>query len=94
MFEITKTADGTIELDGRFDASQEDAARAVLDEISSSVVVDFGALKYISSAGLGILLRVQKRLMGQGDSMSIVNLSPHIREIFEMAGFDRIFKLD
>jgi anti-sigma B factor antagonist len=94
MFEIRKTTDGTIELEGRLDASQEEKASSVLDTLDQSTVVDFGDLKYIASAGLGILLRAQKRLMGKGHTLKIINLNPHIREIFEMAGFDRIFQIE
>lgn len=94
MFEIRQTSDGRVELEGRFDASQELKAGEILDNLSGSTVVDFKELKYIASAGLGILLRAQKRLMGQGHSLKIININPHIREIFEMAGFDRIFQLE
>jgi anti-sigma B factor antagonist len=94
MFEIRKTADGTVVLEGRFDAAQEDKARAVLDELTDTTVLDFQELKYIASAGLGILLRAQKRLQVQGKTLRIVNLNPHMREIFKMVNFDRIFQLD
>lgn len=94
MFEIRKAGEGRIELEGRFDASQEGRARELLDSIEGPTVIDFGGLKYIASAGLGILLRAQKKLVAEGHSLKIVNLNPHIREIFEMAGFDRIFDLE
>lgn len=94
MFEISQGEDGIIKLKGRLDAAQEARAREVLDAATGSSVVDFGELSYISSAGLGVLLRAQKRVMADGHTLRIVNLSPHIREIFEMAGFDRIFQLD
>ncbi len=94
MFDIKRTESGTINLAGRFDASQESRAQAVLDQVSESATVDFQELKYISSAGLAVLLRTQKKLMVSGQALKIVNISPQIRELLEIAGFDRIFDLD
>jgi anti-anti-sigma factor len=94
MFEIRQTPEGTVVFEGRFDAAQEDKARSVLDRLDDTTVLDFRELSYIASAGLGILLHAQKRLQAQGKTLRIVNLSPHLREIFKMVSFDRIFQLE
>ena len=94
MFEITHDDDGTVSLHGRLDASQVDNARSVLDQITESCKVDFGDLSYISSAGLGLLFGTQKRLVDGGGGLTLINLSPHIREIFQIAGFDNIFEIE
>ena len=93
MFEIKRDENGTISLHGRLDASQVDAARAVFDQATESCEVDFGELSYISSAGLGLLFGTQKRLVDSGGGLILINLSPHIREIFQIAGFDNIFEI-
>jgi anti-sigma B factor antagonist len=67
--------------------------RDVLEKVVSTTKVDFGELRYISSAGLGILLSTQKRLRDSGHTLQIVNMTPHIRDIFSIAGFDFIFDL-
>lgn len=92
MFEIRRSED-CITLHGRFDAAQTEAASDLLDEVSESTTLDFSELDYISSAGLGVLLATQKRLMAGGHGLRLRNLNPHIREIFEMAGFTRIFEI-
>ena len=93
MFEITRDDEGTISLNGRLDASQVDSARAVFDQVTESCRVDFAELSYISSAGLGLLFGTQKRLVDGGGGLTLINLSPHIREIFQIAGFDNIFEI-
>lgn len=93
MFEITRDDEGTISLNGRLDASQVDRARAVFDEVTEPCRIDFSGLSYISSAGLGLLFGTQKRLVDSGGGLTLVNLSPHIREIFQIAGFDNIFEI-
>ena len=93
MFEIKRDTNGTVSLLGRLDASQVDNAKAVLDQVTESCEVDFAELSYISSAGLGLLFGTQKRLVDSGGGLTLVNLNPHIREIFQIAGFDHIFEI-
>ena len=93
MFEAKRNAAGEIHLSGRFDASQVDKARAVFDEITTTCVVDFSNLDYISSAGLSVLLLTQKRLSQAGHSLKLKNLSIHIKQVFEYARFDLIFEI-
>lgn len=93
MFEI-RDDNGTILLLGRFDASKADMAKEVFGTLSTSATVDFSQLDYISSAGLGVLLGTQKRLAGSGQRLKLTHLNQHIREIFRIAGFDRVFEID
>lgn len=94
MFAIRVVDEGRIELEGRLDAAQAGKARAVLAEVERSAVLDLAALEYISSAGLGVLFAAQKRLMGTGAGLRLVNLDPHVREVFQIAGFDAVFEID
>jgi anti-anti-sigma factor len=55
--------------------------------------VDLAGLDYISSAGLGVLLKTQKRAMAAGRGLRIVNVNRHIADIFRYAGFDKIFEV-
>ena len=83
-----------MQLIGRLDASQVEAAREAMNRLNASSIIDFGELEYISSAGLGMLLGIQKRLMESGGTLKLINMNRHIREIFRMAGFDRIFVIE
>jgi anti-anti-sigma factor len=94
MFDVSRGESGSLFFTGRLDASQADRARAVLDAISESCTIDFAALDYISSAGLGALLATQKRLSDTGRTLTLVHLNKHIREIFRIAGFDIIFPIE
>jgi len=93
MFDIRINAEGNVELEGRFDASNADIAKELFDKIEKSCIVDFKHLKYISSAGLGELLSAQKRLMAKGETLKLINMSDHIRDVFNYAGFHRVFEM-
>lgn len=94
MFEIGYGARGEILLSGRFDASQAERAETFLDGVDGSLVADLGKLEYISSLGLGVLLKTQKRLRQKGGGLKLIGLSPHLREIFRYSGFDRVFEIE
>jgi anti-anti-sigma factor len=94
MFSVILTNDNTINLTGRFDASQADAAKKEFGKIEQSATVDFADLDYISSAGLGVLLMTQKRLMEKGHKLKLINMNSHVREVFKYARFDYIFDIE
>jgi len=94
MFEITHGKDGELILSGRLDAAQEGKASAVFDALAGQHVVDLKHLVYISSLGLGILLRTQKRLKASGGGgLTLINVNPHILNIFRFAGFDQVLDI-
>lgn len=93
MLEIWVEDDGTVMLKGRLDASQAEAAEAVMDDIEGTCVVDFSELDYISSAGLKVLLATQQRLWESGGEIRLAGMTPHVRMVFDLAGFDNVFKI-
>ena len=93
MLEIKHIGDQVYNVAGRFDASQIDTAKKVLDSIQTSVVLDCKDLEYISSAGLGMLLVTQKRLDEINHHIKLINLKKQIRDVFQYSGFDTIFEV-
>lgn len=94
MLAIEQTADGTVLMAGRFDAAQCASAQAFLDKLHGAVTLDCSRLEYISSAGLGVLLKTQKRLMSGAGGLRLSGVSRHLRDIFQYSGFDQIFEIE
>lgn len=94
MFEIKPEAGGRLLLVGRFDAAQVENAMDVFSKLDESTVLDCAELVYLSSAAYGVLFKAQRRLVDAGHSLKLVNLSPHLREMFEIAGFDQILQIE
>jgi anti-sigma B factor antagonist len=95
---IDKTNDGaksTLKITGRLDtatAPELEKAIATLEADVKELVLDFAELKYISSAGLRVVLAAQKKMKTQG-SMVIMNANESVMEVFEITGFADIVKL-
>ena len=94
MFQIEIDESGTVVAEGRLDAAQAPRAQEFLDELQGECVLDLGKVDYISSAGLGVLLRTHKRLMGDGQGLKLVNVRSHINDIFMYSGFDKLFEIE
>jgi len=94
MLDIRLGDNGEIVITGRLDASQAERVESFLEAIEEPKIVDFSDLEYISSLGLGVLLKAQKRLTGSaGAGLTLVNLNKHILDVFRYSGFDRIFEI-
>jgi anti-sigma B factor antagonist len=82
---------------GRMDSHSSTEAGANIDGLieggSRRIVVNLGGLDYISSSGLRILLSALKQLKKEDGELKLACLQPSVREVFSMAGFDRIFSL-
>src|SRR5262245_44932560 len=94
MFDIKVDEQGRVVLTGRLDASQEARVSAVFDVLQGLCVIDMTNLEYISSLGLGILVRTQKRLKRAGGGLRLANPNRHISELFRLAGFHQIFEIE
>lgn len=86
-----------ISVTGRIDGMNAQAFHQNLDkEIGGSdnpVVLDLEKLSYISSAGLRSILLIAKTLQGRKTKFMLCSLPGPIKEIFEIAGFDKIISV-
>ncbi len=84
---------GEVQLVGSLDAAQAGAAQSYLDGLHGAVTLDCSQLDYISSAGLGVLLKTHKRLLAGSGKLRLVAVNSHLRDIFKYSGFDQIFEI-
>ena len=95
---ITKVNGSSLEVnvEGRLDTMTspefEEKVNASLEGVKD-IVFDFTNLEYISSAGLRILLSLQKKMNKLG-SMKIKNPNEIVMEIFEVTGFIDILNVE
>ena len=94
MFDISFSENGEVICSGRLDAAQSEKAEAFMGALSAGCTLDFERLEYISSAGLAILLKTQKRLSESGSALKIINVNKHIYDIFRYSGFNTIFEIE
>ncbi|MDD4908305.1 MAG: STAS domain-containing protein [Candidatus Omnitrophica bacterium] len=57
------------------------------------VLLDFGALEYIDSAGLASLIDLAKGLKTIQGNVFLANLSPKVRSLFGITKLEKMFKI-
>lgn len=82
---------------GRLDTdSATDLELALQDLMAADArhfVLDFAKIGYVSSAGLRVLLMAAKQLDGGKGSLRLCGLSPQVRQVFDIAGFSKLFQI-
>ena len=85
-----------IEFEGSLDtATSSDVEKQInllMEEGVLKFIFNFEKTRYMSSAGLRVLLATAKKLKGKGD-LKISNLNTMIEEVFEISGFSTILNV-
>jgi len=59
----------------------------------TNLILDFTNVKFLSSAVLGLLIRVSKKIYEQDGQLRLCNISPRIYEIFKITRLTKIFDI-
>ena len=80
-------------LDGATAVTFEEAMSKAVAASGHGVVLDLAHVHYISSAGLRVIMVMAKQLQARQTPFAICELSPNVREVFEISGFDRVLRV-
>lgn len=82
---------------GRLDAlSTPETEKKVLAHIgqgSNKILLDFGGVDYISSAGMRMLLTTTKKLKSVAGQLVVCSITTNVMDVFKMSGFDHVLDL-
>jgi len=88
---------GTVaHLEGNLDTGTAPETQAHFDGLiadgTSTLVADFSAVDFVSSAGLRVLLATAKKLRPNG-ALRLYGLNTAVREVFDVSGFSTIIPI-
>jgi anti-anti-sigma factor len=70
------------------------AVEAVIEQAGSiRLVLDFRCVKFLSSAVLGLLIRISKRVYEQGGQLRLCNIHLGIYEVFKITRLTSVFDI-
>lgn len=82
---------------GRLDSittpDMQDKVSEVLARQPSCLVIDFGAVDYINSTGLRIMLMAAKKLKVASGRLVLCGMRASVRSVFELSGFHKIITI-
>ena len=100
MLEIVKNIGeekAEVVLKGRLDTvSAPELEKEIGDvlPLAGELTLNLEELEYISSAGLRIVLAMQKAMMAKEGKMTLTNVNSTIMDIFEITGFSDILTIE
>ncbi|GJM42812.1 MAG: anti-sigma factor antagonist [Ardenticatenaceae bacterium] len=80
-------------LDQTLNPELERQLMALLDDGKSKLIVDFTQVSYINSGGLRALVTGWRKAQQQAGDLVLCGLNGRIQEVFDMVGFDQLFKI-
>jgi len=67
---------------------------SLVDELGRrKLLLNFGNVEYMSSAALGKLITLNKKVQASGGRLILCNIDPQIREVFEITKLDKLFDI-
>ncbi len=86
-----------VNLAGQIDSTAskefEEELVGLIDKGTHTMIVNFLNVKFISSAGLRVLLLAGKKVKPYGGKVILSNLAKDVREVFDISGFSSIFSI-
>jgi anti-sigma B factor antagonist len=72
----------------------QESIMSVVDQADHlNLVLDFGNVRFLSSAVLGLLIRISKRIYERDGQLKLCNINPKIYEIFKITRLNKIFDI-
>lgn len=71
---------------------QQEIAATVQAEVSQ-IIINFEAVSFMDSSGLGALVIALKRVRGSGSRLSLCCLNDQVTMLLELTGMDEIFEI-
>lgn len=95
MIQVSESRDTvTLQITGRFDFRLIKEFQQLLNREPRTWVVDLGAVDYVDSSALGMLLLLRERVHGEQQRVHLRGVRGQPRDVLLMAKFDLMFKLD
>ncbi len=86
----------TISVSGKFDFQLYDEFRSSYVDTQGAGIqymVDLSGTDYLDSSALGMLLLLREHAGGEGSKIDIVNASPDVKKILDVANFGKLFEI-
>jgi len=74
-------------------ALQESIMSVIEQAERIKLILDFCNVRFLSSAVLGLLIRISKRIYEQGGYLRLCNIDPKIQRIFKITRLTKIFDI-
>lgn len=72
----------------------QDSVNSIIEQAERiNLILDFGNVRFLSSAILGLLIRISKRIYEHEGQLRLCNINPKIYEIFKITRLTKTFDI-
>lgn len=72
----------------------QETIMSVIDQTERiNLILDFGNVRFLSSAVLGLLIRISKRVYEQDGQLKLCSINPKIYEVFKITRLTKTFDI-
>lgn len=84
-----------VRMAGELDHCCAQSVRRELDALIADpsirlLVLDFTALQFMDSSGIGVILGRYRQMRERGGKIAVIHMNPHVARIFHMSGMGRV----
>lgn len=83
-------------LEGRLDTASSQQfsidMQPLMDGADKHIILDCSSLEFISSSGLRLFLSLRKATIAKGGDVTIIGVTPEIKQVFTITGFYSLFQ--
>ncbi|GIW86507.1 MAG: hypothetical protein KatS3mg108_0831 [Isosphaeraceae bacterium] len=90
---VVELLDREIVRDEAIDALAQQLNQLVEEGGHRDLLLDFGAVEFLSSAALSRLIQIKKKLSGVGGRLRLCAMEPDLREVFRITRLDTVFEI-
>ena len=97
MAAISKLESDVVSIAGEIDMHESPSLKETFAPLiakkAGRVLVDFSGVSYIDSSGLAVFIDAMQRIQAYGGKFAFYGLRDNVRNIFELARLDQIFRI-
>lgn len=71
----------------------EEKMLEIIEENNKSVILNIEEVDYIDSTGLGMFIKMVKRLKEKGNDLYFINPQKNVRKLFKITGLNKVFNI-
>lgn len=91
---VVKFTDEKIMDPARIEQLGKELMRLTDSDQKEKVLINFGNVKFFSSAAINKLIVLEKRMRARGGQMMLSNLRPEVRDLFNLTNLDDLFSIE
>ena len=95
--ELTKKGTTLLRVTGEFEndsvISSKEELLGYVESAQKDIFIDFAAISYVDSAGIGVLLEMARAASDKGIQFGLLSVNDHVKKVLQITKVDKVLKI-